>query len=62
MLFRSFVIGRPSRIRLLDRLIQFINGFDQVWWATLQQVAEHALSTGQIRYRPNADLTITSRP
>jgi hypothetical protein len=56
------VIGRPSRIRLLDRLIQFMKGFDGVWFATLEQIADHALSTGQVRYRPHADLTITSRP
>ena len=34
-----FVIGRPSRIRLLDRLIQYIKSFDGVWWATLEQIA-----------------------
>ncbi|MFN8591942.1 MAG: polysaccharide deacetylase [Thermomicrobiales bacterium] len=57
-----FVSGRPSRIRLLDRLIRFMKEFDGVWFATLQQVAEHALATGKARYRPHADLTITSRP
>ena len=57
-----FVIGRPSRIRLLDRFIQFVKGFEGVWWATLEQVADHALATGAARYRPHADLTITSRP
>jgi peptidoglycan/xylan/chitin deacetylase (PgdA/CDA1 family) len=57
-----FVIGHPSRIRLLDRFIQFMKGCDGVWFATLQQVADHALSTGQVRYRPPADLTIASRP
>ena len=57
-----FVIGRPSRIRLLDRLIQFMKGFDGVWFATLEQIAEHAVSTGAARYRPHADLAIASRP
>ena len=57
-----FVIGRPSRIRLLDRLIQFMKGFDGVWFATLEQIANHALSTGRVRYRPPADMTIVSRP
>jgi peptidoglycan/xylan/chitin deacetylase (PgdA/CDA1 family) len=57
-----FVIGRPSRIRLLDRLIQYMQGFDGVWFATLEQIANHALSTGLVRYRPYADMTITSRP
>jgi hypothetical protein len=39
-----------------------MKGFDGVWFATLQQVADHALSTGQVRYRPPADLSIASRP
>ena len=51
-----FVIGRPSRIRLLDRLIEYMKDFDGVWFATLEQIATHALSTGQVRYRPHADL------
>ena len=51
-----FVIGRPSRIRLLERLIEFIKSFDGVWFATLEQIANHALATGQVRYRPHADL------
>lgn len=51
-----FVIGRPSRIRLLERLIEFIKTFDGVWFATLEQIANHALATGQVRYRPHADL------
>jgi peptidoglycan/xylan/chitin deacetylase (PgdA/CDA1 family) len=57
-----FVIGRPSRIRLLDRLIEYMKNFHGVWFATLEQIAQHALSTGQVRYRPHADLTIASRP
>jgi peptidoglycan/xylan/chitin deacetylase (PgdA/CDA1 family) len=57
-----FVSGRPSRIRLLDRLIEYIKGFDGVWWATLRQIADHALASGQVRYWPYADLTIASRP
>jgi peptidoglycan/xylan/chitin deacetylase (PgdA/CDA1 family) len=57
-----FVIGRPSRIRLLDRLISFIKGFDGVWFATLEQIANHALASGAVRYRPHADLTVVSKP
>ncbi len=57
-----FVTGRPSRIRLLERMIEFIKGFQGVWWATLEEVAEHALATGTVRLKPHADLTITSRP
>ncbi len=51
-----FVIGRPSRIRLLNRLIEYMKTFDGVWFATLEQIAEHALATGAPVYRPHADL------
>ncbi|UXT85296.1 polysaccharide deacetylase (plasmid) [Agrobacterium tumefaciens] len=34
------VIGRPSRIALLRRFIQFARGFEGVWFATGTQVAE----------------------
>jgi peptidoglycan/xylan/chitin deacetylase (PgdA/CDA1 family) len=51
-----FVIGRPSRIRLLERLIELIKTCDGVWFATVEQIANHALATGHVRYRPHADL------
>jgi peptidoglycan/xylan/chitin deacetylase (PgdA/CDA1 family) len=57
-----FIIGRPSRIRLLNRLIEFINQFDGVWWATLEQVAEHVASQPDVRVRRPSDMTVTSRP
>src|SRR5579875_705911 len=38
-----FVSGRPSRIMLLERMIEFINGFDGVWWATLAEIATYCL-------------------
>ncbi len=41
-----FVIGRPSRIALLERMIEYINDFDGVWWATLEEIAAYCLSTG----------------
>ena len=50
------MIGHPSRIRLLNRLIEYMKSFDAVWFATLEQIADHALSTGQVRYRAHADL------
>jgi len=34
-------IGRPARISMLDELLSWIQGFDGVWIATCQQVAEH---------------------
>ena len=57
-----FVIGRPSRIRLLDRLIESMKGFEGVWWATLEQVAEHALATSAMRLRRPPDMTVTWTP
>lgn len=40
-----FVSGRPSRILLLERTIEYINQFDGVWWATLEEIADYCLST-----------------
>jgi peptidoglycan/xylan/chitin deacetylase (PgdA/CDA1 family) len=57
-----FVIGRPSRIRLLNRMIEYINGFEGVWWATLEQVADHVKALDTLTLRPYSDLTITHRP
>lgn len=41
-----FVSGRPSRIMLLERMIRYINGFENVWWATLEEIADYCLATG----------------
>lgn len=41
-----FVIGRPSRIALLERMIDYINGFDGVWWATLGEIADFCIVIG----------------
>lgn len=41
-----FVSGRPSRIMLLEQMIRYINGFDGVWWATLEEIATHCLEVG----------------
>lgn len=41
-----FVTGRPSRIGLMERMIEYINGFDGVWWATLDEIANYALASG----------------
>ena len=57
-----FVIGRPSRIRLLNRMIEYINTFDGVWWATLEQIADHVAGLNGVRVRPPSDMTIANRP
>ena len=41
-----FVSGRPSRIMLLERMIRYINGFENVWWATLGEIADYCLAAG----------------
>lgn len=41
-----FVSGRPSRIALLEQMIEYINQFDGVWWATLEEIANYCVSTG----------------
>ena len=41
-----FVSGRPSRIALLEQMLQYISGFDGVWWATLEEIAAYCQSTG----------------
>lgn len=43
-----FVSGRPSRVLLLERLIQYINEFEGVWWATLQEIADYCVRSGQL--------------
>ncbi|MGO9309336.1 MAG: polysaccharide deacetylase family protein [Spirochaetia bacterium] len=51
-----FVIGRPSRIRLLDRMIRLITGTDKVWIATLEQIADFMRESGTGRFHPPADM------
>jgi peptidoglycan/xylan/chitin deacetylase (PgdA/CDA1 family) len=38
------IIGHPSRLRMLRRLIQVIRGLDNVWVATCEEVARHWLA------------------
>jgi len=35
------LIGRPSRIRMLDELITWMKSFDRVWFATAAEIAAH---------------------
>jgi len=44
-----FVSGRPSRVLLLERMIRYINSFDGVWWATLEEIADYCLASGQLQ-------------
>lgn len=44
------LIGQPSRLLWLRRLIRFIKEHDRVWWATGREVAEH--------WRPRSTRTI----
>jgi len=41
-----FVSGRPSRILLLERMIRYINQYENVWWATLEEIAAYCLENG----------------
>jgi peptidoglycan/xylan/chitin deacetylase (PgdA/CDA1 family) len=36
-----FLTGRPAGLRLLEKLIRFMRGFPQVWWAPLSEIAAH---------------------
>jgi hypothetical protein len=36
------VIGRPSRLDMLDRLLGYVRRCPDVWIATCAQIAEHA--------------------
>jgi peptidoglycan/xylan/chitin deacetylase (PgdA/CDA1 family) len=34
-------IGRPGRIRMFERLIDYMQGFDDVWWATGLEIDDY---------------------
>lgn len=40
IMFHPQIIGRPGRIRLLEELINYIQSFDGVWFATGAEIAE----------------------
>jgi peptidoglycan/xylan/chitin deacetylase (PgdA/CDA1 family) len=44
MTMHPFLIGRPSGLRLLERLIRFVRGFPRVWWAPLSEIAAYCAS------------------
>jgi hypothetical protein len=39
MTMHPFVTGRPSRIILLERLIDYMRSFEGVWFTTLEEMA-----------------------
>ena len=51
-----FVIGRPSRIRLLDRMIKLIKSTGMVWIASLEQIANHMIEKKMGKYHAPADM------
>jgi peptidoglycan-N-acetylglucosamine deacetylase len=49
-----FVSGRPTMIAAIESLIEYIKGFSDVWWTTMEEItahAEHLLSTGKLAHR-----------
>ena len=53
-----FVTGRPSRMRLLERIIGCIQGTERVWITTLEQIADYVIGGGLGKYRPPADMEL----
>jgi peptidoglycan-N-acetylglucosamine deacetylase len=41
MTMHPFLAGRPSGLRVLERLIRHLRGFPRVWWASLDQIADY---------------------
>lgn len=41
MMLHPQVSGRPMRYRLLDEFLTYVAGFDDVWWATGRDIADH---------------------
>ena len=41
------IIGHRSRMRILEELIDYMRGFDSVWFATHEQVARYCLDQAQ---------------
>jgi peptidoglycan/xylan/chitin deacetylase (PgdA/CDA1 family) len=52
------IIGRPSRVQMLGRLIDYINGFPNVWWATGSEIAEYWVEHGDANPVSGASLDI----
>ena len=38
------IMGRPHRMQLLERTIEYISEHEGIWWATLGEIADDFLS------------------
>ncbi|NIR60134.1 MAG: ribulose phosphate epimerase, partial [Gammaproteobacteria bacterium] len=47
--FHPNLVGRPGRMLMLERLLGYMRGFDDVWWGTCEQAAAHAAALGAAR-------------
>jgi peptidoglycan/xylan/chitin deacetylase (PgdA/CDA1 family) len=45
--FHPNLMGRPGRIDMLYRLFEYMKSFDDVWWATSEEIARYVLSITQ---------------
>jgi len=52
------IIGRPGRVQMLSRLIDYINTFPEVWWATGSEVCEYWLERGDAEVAAGMSLDI----
>jgi len=39
--FHPNLMGRPGRLNMLYRLFEYMQSFDDIWWATCEEVAVH---------------------
>jgi len=49
----SRIVGRPGRIRALERFLDYVLGHDRVWIPTREQIARHWMATHP--YRPQEE-------
>ncbi|MBD2459726.1 polysaccharide deacetylase [Oscillatoria sp. FACHB-1407] len=42
--FHPNLMGRPGRLNMLYRLFEYMKSFDDVWWATCEDVAQYSRS------------------
>lgn len=57
-----FVSGRPSRIMLLERMIRYIQQFENVWWATLAEIGDYCERAGVCEVWTPPDLKQRTMP